>query len=282
MSVPLQTTCPLVRGDESLTPGVMTTTASSSGLLVWRDFNVELWAFNVALFWAFNVELFWAFNVELWAFNVALFWAFNVELFWAFNVELWAFNVALFWAFNVELFWAFNVELWAFNVALFWAFNVELWAFNVQLFWAFNVALFWAFKASPPGGAGGSGLRVHAVRFGPGQELKSGLLAFVEERGLRAPFILTCVGSVIHLKERYEIVSLVGTLNHTGHLHICLADSAGRTVGGHVMGDLEVFTTAEVVVGDATDLRFAREMDPATGFPELVVRPASPPTPSEG
>lgn len=43
---------------------------------------------------------------------------------------------------------------------------------------------------------GGSSLRVHAVRFGPGQELLGSLQAFVEERRLRAPFIITCVGSV--------------------------------------------------------------------------------------
>lgn len=42
----------------------------------------------------------------------------------------------------------------------------------------------------------GSSLRVHAVRVGPGQELLGSLLAVVEERGLRAPFIITCVGSV--------------------------------------------------------------------------------------
>ncbi|XP_056437789.1 bifunctional protein GlmU-like [Gadus chalcogrammus] len=140
-------------------------------------------------------------------------------------------------------------------------------------------------------GDGGSGLRVHAVRFGPGQELLGGLQAFVEERGLRAPFVLTCVGSVtkatlrlanasaentnevLQLNERFEIVSLVGTLNPPAHLHVCLADRAGRTVGGHVLGGLEVFTTAEVVLGEAPGLLFDRQMDPATGFPELVVRP---------
>ncbi|CAL8395378.1 unnamed protein product [Arctogadus glacialis] len=144
------------------------------------------------------------------------------------------------------------------------------------------------------GGDGGSGLRVHAVRFGPGQELLGGLQAFVEERGLRAPFVLTCVGSVtkatlrlanasaentnevLQLNERLEIVSLVGTLNAPAHLHVCLADGAGRTLGGHVLGGLEVFTTAEVVLGEAPGLLFDRQMDPATGFPELVVRPAGP------
>lgn len=42
----------------------------------------------------------------------------------------------------------------------------------------------------------GSPLQVHAVRFGPGQELLGSLQAFVEERRLQAPFIITCVGSV--------------------------------------------------------------------------------------
>lgn len=80
---------------------------------------------------------------------------------------------------------------------------------------------------------------------------------------------------MIHLTGRFEIVSLVGTLNPDAHLHICLADTEGRTVGGHVLGGLELFTTAEVVVGEAVDLRFTREMDERTGFPELVVQPCS-------
>ena len=61
-------------------------------------------------------------------------------------------------------------------------------------------------------------------------------------------------------------------MNREAHLHICLADKEGKTVGGHVLGDLEVFTTAEVVIGEATDLHFTREMDSRTGFPELVVQ----------
>ncbi|KAG9283107.1 bifunctional protein GlmU [Astyanax mexicanus] len=138
-----------------------------------------------------------------------------------------------------------------------------------------------------------SSLRVLALRLGPGQELLSSLLAFVEEQKLKAPFIITCVGSltkatlrlanatanntneVIHLQERFEIVSLVGTLNREAHLHICLADKDGKTIGGHVLGDLEVFTTAEVVIGEATGLHFTREMDSRTGFPELVIQKRS-------
>ncbi|XP_031438052.1 bifunctional protein GlmU-like isoform X2 [Clupea harengus] len=143
---------------------------------------------------------------------------------------------------------------------------------------------------SPVNADGGSALRVYALRLGPGEELFSSLLSFVEERKLRAPFIITCVGSVtkatlrlanataentnevIRLQERFEIVSLVGTLNKDAHLHICLSDKDGKTVGGHVLGDLEVFTTAEVVIGEAAELQFSREMDARTGFPELVIQ----------
>ncbi|KAL6095497.1 uncharacterized protein ACO6RY_09411 [Pungitius sinensis] len=138
---------------------------------------------------------------------------------------------------------------------------------------------------------GGSALQVHVIRVGPGQELLGSLQAFVDERRLRAPFIITCVGSVtkatlrlanatatntnevLHLSGRFEIVSLVGTLNRDAHLHVCLSDGEGRTVGGHALGDLEVFTTAEVVVGEASQLLFTRETDGRTGFPELLVQP---------
>ncbi|KAM9355067.1 bifunctional protein GlmU-like [Pholidichthys leucotaenia] len=136
----------------------------------------------------------------------------------------------------------------------------------------------------------GSALQVHVLRLGPGQELLESLWAFVQERGLRAPFVITCVGSVttatlrladatventnkvLRLSGHFEIVSLVGTLNPDPHLHISLSDSEGRTLGGHVLGDLRVFTTAEVVIGDALELEFSREMDERTGFPELLVQ----------
>ena len=44
-------------------------------------------------------------------------------------------------------------------------------------------------------------------------------------------------------------------------------------VGGHVLGDMVVFTTAEVVIGECEQVTFKREMDPRTGFGELTVHP---------
>jgi predicted DNA-binding protein with PD1-like motif len=42
-------------------------------------------------------------------------------------------------------------------------------------------------------------------------------------------------------------------------------------MGGHVMGDMIVFTTAEIVIGNCDGLKFTREMDGQTGYRELVI-----------
>ncbi|XP_075056825.1 bifunctional protein GlmU-like [Mixophyes fleayi] len=140
---------------------------------------------------------------------------------------------------------------------------------------------------------GPSSLSAYALRLGPGEEIVTSLFKFVQEKNLTAPFVITCVGSVtkatlrlanadslnnneiIYLKEKFEIVSLVGTLNEHAHLHISLSDKDGKTIGGHAIGDLEVFTTAEIVIGELSDLQFTREMDERTGYPELIIRPRS-------
>jgi len=43
-------------------------------------------------------------------------------------------------------------------------------------------------------------------------------------------------------------------------------------IGGHIIGGLYVFTTAEIVIGECSDLTFTREHDDSTGFLELVVK----------
>ncbi|XP_068681581.1 bifunctional protein GlmU-like isoform X1 [Montipora capricornis] len=135
-----------------------------------------------------------------------------------------------------------------------------------------------------------SALSCYALRLKPGQEIKECLLAFVKNENLKAPFVLSCVGSVsqatlrlanavkdntnevIQVQGRHEIVSLVGTLAGAAHLHTSLSDQHGHVIGGHVMGNMIVFTTAEVVIGNCDTLSFTREMDYDTGFDELVVK----------
>jgi len=130
-------------------------------------------------------------------------------------------------------------------------------------------------------------MRVHCLRLEPGDELKSSLLQYASENHLKAAFILTCVGSVtsasiryaaqptadskVELTEKMEICSLVGTLGGSGHLHIVLGREDGSTISGHVMGNLRVFTTAEIMLGECTEAVFTRPFDERTGFGELKV-----------
>ena len=48
-----------------------------------------------------------------------------------------------------------------------------------------------------------SSLKVYAVRFGPGVELKSSLMKYVAEKNLKSAFVLTCVGSVTKATLRF-------------------------------------------------------------------------------
>jgi predicted DNA-binding protein with PD1-like motif len=128
-----------------------------------------------------------------------------------------------------------------------------------------------------------------AFRLAPGADLKRELASLVAEDGLEAGFVATCVGSLskarlrlpsaagepdafLVLDEPAEIVSLTGTLSPEGpHLHIALARRDGLCVGGHVVDGCIVHTTAELVVGELTELTFRREPDPETGYRELTV-----------
>lgn len=128
-------------------------------------------------------------------------------------------------------------------------------------------------------------MKVWATRFLPGQDLKASLQAFVESHQIQAGFILTAVGSLQQATlrlagqsqhqvfyQQFEIVSLVGTLSlHGLHLHIGLADAEGKTLGGHLVAGCEVYTTAEVVIGESEEHVFLRTSDAQTGFKELSV-----------
>lgn len=130
-------------------------------------------------------------------------------------------------------------------------------------------------------------MQLYAVRLHPMQDLKQELIAFTQEHGLQAGFIVTCVGSLqvaalrlanqdetTIIERKFEICSLVGTLDPQGcHLHISLADSTGAMVGGHLQDGNLIYTTAEIVIGEATDLAFQREHDAQTGYPELTIKP---------
>lgn len=131
-------------------------------------------------------------------------------------------------------------------------------------------------------------MRVFALRLKPGQDLRQQIEAFVKEKRIRAGFIITTVGSLrqasIRLADqssatqfdgKFEIVSLVGTMGQDGvHLHISISDSTGKTIGGHLVEGCVIYTTAEIVIGEAEGLVFSREKDSETGYQELRIRKA--------
>jgi len=130
-------------------------------------------------------------------------------------------------------------------------------------------------------------LKVHAIRLKPGDDLRDELERFTKENDIQDGFIITAVGSlqyaslrlanqliISNFEGKFEIVSLVGTLSRDGvHLHVAVADETGKTLGGHVMANCEIYTTAEVIIGEAIELHFSRETDDQTGYRELVINP---------
>jgi predicted DNA-binding protein with PD1-like motif len=131
--------------------------------------------------------------------------------------------------------------------------------------------------------------KVHVLRLNPGDDLRRSLENSTRDHRLQAGFIVTAVGSLEGAKLRlanqkesttfpgeFEIVSLVGTLSPDGpHLHISLSDEKGNMIGGHLVDGCIIRTTAEIVIGEATDLNFSRPLDPQTGFNELMIQEAT-------
>ena len=133
-----------------------------------------------------------------------------------------------------------------------------------------------------------SRLESYAFRGLPHQDLKQVILDFAAHHNIQAGAVLTAVGSLeqYHIRfanqnagvlrrGHFEIVSLAGTLSSTAcHLHISLSDESGQTIGGHLLGQNLIYTTAEIVIAVLPDFVFDRETDPAYHYKELVVRRA--------
>lgn len=128
--------------------------------------------------------------------------------------------------------------------------------------------------------------QIYAMRLHPGQDLKQEISSFAKVNHIDAGYIITCVGSVRKLslrlanqptvsswENKFEIVSLVGTISEGGlvHLHMSVADSTGKTIGGHLADGNIIYTTAEIVIGEAHDYKFTRPVDSVTTYNELLI-----------
>lgn len=125
----------------------------------------------------------------------------------------------------------------------------------------------------------------HVLRLLPGNDLRLSLENFVNENKIEAGWIVTCVGSLTSYSIRFanqtkasyesgyfEIINLAGTISFNGcHIHICIADDKGKTIGGHLMPGCKIYTTAEIVLVASDSYLFTREMDDTTKFKELRI-----------
>lgn len=125
-----------------------------------------------------------------------------------------------------------------------------------------------------------------ALRLNPSDDLRSALQAALAAQGVQAGFVLAGIGSLSDARLRLaaaeqatlvpgpsEILTLCGSLGTDhAHLHMSVSDAQGRVWGGHVLSDCRVRTTAELLIALLPEWRFAREMDPVTGYQELVTR----------
>ncbi len=129
-------------------------------------------------------------------------------------------------------------------------------------------------------------MKVVPLRLQPGADLRRALEAWMGEQQEQAGCVISAVGSlsvaqlrlggatqVTSIHCELEILSLSGTLSPDGiHLHVAVAGSSGAVIGGHLCAGSLVRTTAELVIGLLPEWRFKRELDPATGYPELQIK----------
>lgn len=128
--------------------------------------------------------------------------------------------------------------------------------------------------------------KTHAFRLKPGNDLKKEIESYVKANNIQAGWISCGVGSLTDYNIRFanqpegskssghfEIVSLIGTVSINGsHIHICLSDSTGKTIGGHLLDSNFVYTTAEIVIQESDDFIFTREKDGSTLWEELQIK----------
>ncbi|WP_128003591.1 PPC domain-containing DNA-binding protein [Piscinibacter defluvii] len=127
------------------------------------------------------------------------------------------------------------------------------------------------------------------IRLAPGVDLRRALEEKASQLPTKSAFVFAGIGSLSAVSIRFaaaeretllsgsfELVTLSGTLSAAGaHLHMSVSSESGQVVGGHVGYGNVVRTTAEVLLVSLEGWSLTRARDPATGYQELQVKPAS-------
>ena len=129
------------------------------------------------------------------------------------------------------------------------------------------------------------------LRLAPGTDLRRCLDEFSFADGSRSGFVVAGIGSLIDPSLRLadardavtvagpvELLSIAGSLSADGcHVHIAVADAAGRVWGGHLGHGSLVRTTVELLLAPLAGFALSRAIDPLTGYAELVISREPPP-----
>jgi predicted DNA-binding protein with PD1-like motif len=129
-------------------------------------------------------------------------------------------------------------------------------------------------------------IQTHVIRLKPGEKLKESIQSYVNSNHIKAGWVNTCAGSLTQYNIRFanqpagtrgnghfEFVSLGGTVSENGsHIHISISDSTGKVIGGHLLDENLIFTTAEIVMTEDKSFEFKREKDGTTEYPELQIK----------
>ena len=127
------------------------------------------------------------------------------------------------------------------------------------------------------------------LRLFPGDDLRKSVEQALIKNGGKAAFVIAGIGSLkpacLRLANQdqpgifpgnFEILTLMGSVAPDGaHLHISVADESGKVTGAHVSYGCIIDTTAEILLVILPEWSFSREMDAATGFPELIIEKAA-------
>ena len=125
----------------------------------------------------------------------------------------------------------------------------------------------------------------HCFRLKRGDDLYESIQAYADAHHIAAGVVLSAVGCVYRWEvrdasgvevrrgtEEVEIVSLMGTVSENGsHLHASFARRDLSVFGGHLRPGCLVNTTAEIVLAELPEVRFARAPDGETGYDELTI-----------
>ena len=125
----------------------------------------------------------------------------------------------------------------------------------------------------------------YIFRLTRGKDLKKEIKNFVKKNNIKSGIIKCAVGCLyeacfrlaegkecFHSKEKYEIVSITGTVSVNGcHIHISIANNKGSVIGGHLKEGCLVDTTVEICIESFNNYSFDRVFDNNTGYKELVI-----------